>query len=254
MRLAICDDDMLEREAITALLETYTNGHPEVEFDPARDVYRNGTELLFGLEASRKQNRPYDSLLLDVLMPGISGIEVAREIRSADEKVEIVFLTSSPEFAVDSYAVRANYYLLKPATEETLYPILDKLLEKLNRHEEALVIRSSQSIYSLPYASIEFLEVNHKILFFHMTGGAVKEVRAKLSDYADLLLTRPEFAQIHRSYIVNLDNMRELTAHEFTTRSGDVLPVARGLAKDVREAFVGRLFKSAEADLGGDGK
>ncbi len=64
----------------------------------------------------------YDLLFLDVLMPGLSGIQAAREIRQKNENIKIVFLTSSPEYAVESYSVQATNYLLKPATEERLFP------------------------------------------------------------------------------------------------------------------------------------
>ena len=56
----------------------------------------------------------YDIYLLDVVMPGLNGIELAKEIRSSDKAADIIFLTSSPEFAVESYTVKASNYLVKP--------------------------------------------------------------------------------------------------------------------------------------------
>lgn len=69
----------------------------------------------------------YQLLLLDILMPGFTGIQAAREIRTFDSETKIIFLTSSPEFAVESYGVDAFYYLLKHIREGDLFPVLDRL-------------------------------------------------------------------------------------------------------------------------------
>ena len=100
-------------------------------------------------------SREYDLLLLDVLMPGVSGMQAAREIRERNSRTEIVFLTSSPEYAVESYSVRAHYYLLKPVTEEKLFPILDRLMTDLKKTGDALHIKTQRSVVNLPYVKIE---------------------------------------------------------------------------------------------------
>ena len=77
------------------------------------------------LDAAREE--PFSLYLLDILMPGVDGLAAAREIRTFDEAAQIVFLTTSPGFAYESYGVRALDYLLKPVDEELLFALLDKL-------------------------------------------------------------------------------------------------------------------------------
>lgn len=146
----------------------------------------------------------YELLLLDMLMPGINGMQAAREIRERNHHVEIVFLTSSPEYAVESYSVRAHYYLLKPASPEKLFPILDRLLDNFKKPEDTLRIKTQSSVFSLPYGKIEYMEVSAKKLYFYLTDGSTREVAGSLTDYEPTLLRRPGFIKVHRSYLVNL--------------------------------------------------
>ena len=99
MRIAICDDDSLDLLYISKLLEKY---HQKTSADFTCKMFLNATELLYSMETSF-----YDLLFLDIFMGGFNGIEAAREIRLFNPSVKIIFLTSSPEFALQSYGVKA---------------------------------------------------------------------------------------------------------------------------------------------------
>lgn len=201
----------------------------------------NGILYIFSL-----RGRDYDVLLLDLLMPGINGMEAAREIRGHNDKLEIVFLTSSPEFAVESYSVRARYYLLKPPSEEKLFPILDKLADDYRKPEDSLRIKTQTSVFSLPYGKIEFIEVIAKKLYFYLTDGRIREVPGSLAEFEQALLSRPGFLKVHRSYLVNLQWVQELRPGELVTASGRRVPVSRTAYPQVRTAYTQFLFSEAE--------
>jgi DNA-binding LytR/AlgR family response regulator len=188
----------------------------------------------------------YDVLLLDVLMPGVNGMQAAREIREHNSRTEIVFLTSSPEYAVESYSVRAHHYLLKPASQEKLFPILDRLRDQFRRPEDALRIKTQSSVFSLPYGKIESVEVNAKTLYFYLTDGSVREVSGSLGEFEQALLKRPGFIKVHRSYLVNLQWAQELRSGELVTASGRRVPVSRTAYPQVRTAYTQFLFAEAE--------
>ena len=84
-------------------------------------AFQSPFELLTEIE---KGIRP-DILFLDVVMPGQNGMDVAKEIRQYDTNMKIIFLTSSPEFAVESYSVGAYFYQLKPIWEESFFRLMD---------------------------------------------------------------------------------------------------------------------------------
>ena len=210
--------------------------------------FQNATDLLASMESS-----DYDLLLLDVLMPGFSGIQAAHEIRERNSRAEIVFLTSSPEYAIESYSVRAYYYLLKPATEEKLYPIIDRLMTDFKRPEDSLHIKTQTSVFNLPYGKIEYVEVSAKKLYFYLTDGGKREISGSLADFERALLKRPGFIKVHRSYLVNLQWVLELHQGELVTVTGRRVPVARTAYPQVRTAYTQFLFSEAEELAQGGG-
>jgi len=238
LKIAICDDDPRDLLQIASLLESYRKKR---KTELSYMSFQNATELLLSL-----RGRDYDVLLLDLLMPGINGMEAAREIRGHNDKLEIVFLTSSPEFAVESYSVRARYYLLKPPSEEKLFPILDKLADDYRKPEDSLRIKTQTSVFSLPYGKIEFIEVIAKKLYFYLTDGSIREVPGSLAEFEQALLSRPGFLKVHRSYLVNLQWVQELRPGELVTASGRRVPVSRTAYPQVRTAYTQFLFSEAE--------
>lgn len=166
MRIAVCDDDRQELGRIAALLDEYGGAGREPVL---HTEFQSATELLASMRSVE-----YDLLLLDVLMPGLNGMEAAREIRDLGKEVSIVFLSATPEYAVDSYQVRATSYLLKPASAARVFPILDKLLDEKRRPEAALRVTTRSRVLRLPYRRIEYMEIMAKTLYFHMTDGDVR--------------------------------------------------------------------------------
>ncbi len=238
MRIAICDDDNKDLLQIASLLESYRNSR-KVQLSYVS--FQNAMDLLASMDI-----RDYDLILLDMLMPGINGMEAAREIRERNSRVQIVFLTSSPEYAVESYSVRAYYYILKPASEEKLFLILDKLMDDFRKPEDALLLKTQSSVFSLPYGKMEYIEVSAKKLYFILTDGSMREVTGKLADYEQALLKRPGFMKVHRSYLVNLQWVKELRQGELITVSGRHVPVSRAAYPQVRTAYTHFLFSEAE--------
>jgi DNA-binding LytR/AlgR family response regulator len=238
LKIAICDDDSQDLLRIASLVEAYRNARKE---ELTYISFQSATELLSSVDVG-----DYDVLLLDVLMPGVNGMQAAREIRERNSRVEFVFLTSSPEYAVESYSVRAHYYLLKPASEEKLFPILDKLADNFKRPEDTLRIKTQTRVFSLPYAKIEYLEVNAKKLYFYLTDGGVREAPGSLADFEQALQKRPGFIKVHRSYLVNLQWVQELRQSEIVTASGRRVPVSRMAYPHVRTAFTQILFAEAK--------
>lgn len=238
MKIAVCDDDRQILFLVRTLLTSYQE---QRRAELSCQVFENAVDLLAAME-----HEHYELLLLDVLMPGLSGMEAAHEIRQKNEDIKIVFLTSSPEYAVESYSVQATNYLLKPATEERLFPILDRLADQLRKPDEALTIRTKGIIFRLPYGKIEYIEVVSKTLYFYLTDGTVKEVHASLSEYEPALLSRPCFCKVHRSYLVNLNWVTAIRQKELFTASGFRVPVSRAAYQQVRTAYTKFLFEDAD--------
>ena len=238
MYIAVCDDQAEELESLLKLLRNWqTERNRTVRYK----AFRSAAAML---DVAHKE--AFTLYLLDVMMPGISGMEADREIRTFDAAAEIVFLTSSPGFAYESYGVKAMEYLLKPISSKLLYPILDRLDVREQRPQESLTLKSGGTLIRVPFSQLAFVEVNGKHLYFNLTDGQVREVSGSMKEYEAQLLARPEFARIHRSYIVNLLQVEELGAKGVITFSGKNLPVSRLLLPQLQKDYMQLLFTLRE--------
>ena len=234
MRVAICDDDEKQLNMFSDLLTKYRTPSGE---SVCYDSYLNIMDLLDVID-----KRKYDGIFLDILMPGITGMDAARDIRDIDGEVPIVFLTNSPEYAVESYRVQAFDYILKPAEEQLIKRIIDRIYDRKNNiKKNTLTIYTAKAVHTFPFSKIEYLEVNNRTLFFHFVDGTSKGIGGKLGDYENVLLERPEFLKIHRSYIINMDLMKSLEKKDFISFSGKRIPISRNLWKDIQEKYINYL-------------
>jgi len=239
MRIAVCDDN---RQELLQVLRWLTAYRDQRQADLRFQGFESGLALLDAMDSEK-----YDLLLLDILMPGLTGIQAAHEIRKNNKDVQIVFLTSSPEFAVESYSVHAANYLLKPATQERLFPILDQLFSALHKPKEALTLVTKGSAFRLPFERIAFVEVMSKTLYFHLDDGSDRQVSGSLINYEPALLARPGFYKVHRSYLVNFRWVTEVRQNELVTALGHRIPIARSAAPEVRTAYIEYLFETGLA-------
>ena len=135
MRIAICDDE----GALAELLENLIGRWNKERDHPCLvRTFASGEELLFETAGSY----PFDLILLDIDLGGgkLSGLELARNIRETDVRVPLAFLTNHPSYVFEGYEVAALRYLMKPVTEETLFPLLDLALERIGRVSRYLVL------------------------------------------------------------------------------------------------------------------
>ena len=152
-----------------------------------------------------------------------------------------------PGFAYESYSVRALDYFLKPVQKERLREHLDRLLLREQKPAEGLTIKCGTTLVRVLFSQLSHVEVNGKHIYFNMVNGTVYEVFGTLREFEPQLLQRQEFVRCHRSYIVNLLQVAELSAAEIRTFTGKTLPVSRALYKEVQEQYMKVLFSGGEA-------
>ena len=121
--------------------------------------------------------------------------------------------------------------------------VLDELFHREQVPLEALTLKTGTTILRLPYAQISYVEVMGKHVSFHLVDGDVREVVGSLKDYEPLLLPRAEFMRVHRSYIVNMLQVEELSADHIRTFSGKSVPVSRLLFPQLQKDYMALLFE-----------
>ena len=121
----ICDDEKSEMEMMQSIVSDYAGEHPDLFL--TIKCFSNPFDMLDEMDRSGAP----DIALLDICMPGVLGTEVAREIQSkSEDATDIIFLTTSTEFAVEAFSLHVNDYLTKPYTKERLMDTLDRVIEK----------------------------------------------------------------------------------------------------------------------------
>lgn len=243
VRIAFCDDELSELNELRALLAQY-RAERRQEIDCA--AFQSPLDLLAAVERGVR----FDILFLDVLMPGENGIDAAEEIRSYDSSVKIIFLTSSSEFAVQSYHVGAYFYQLKPIWKESLFRLLDSALSACAQEQgRSLILRCRNGITRVELRQLEYCEVLHRTLTLHLADGTVLESTGSLDELYHQLEPCGDFLRPHRSYLVNLDYIQNLSARAITMAGRAEIPLPRGKYNEVKNAFLAHAFQNRQVML-----
>ncbi len=233
IHIAICDDSKQERQILAALFKRYQ----ELHATPLQiHIFQNGFSLLDAID----QGKRFDITILDILMPGENGIEIARNIRASGTDTEIIFLTSSPEYAVDSYEVKAQNYLLKPVTEEKFFASIDSILAELDEKDTAsFIIYTTEKQYSrIRVSSLVYGEVTHRTITLHLADQTMISAVMTFTEFQDILKAYPDFIYPHRSYAVNMNYIQYVTKSDIILTDGQKIPLSRNNYTKISEQFL----------------
>lgn len=233
IHIAICDDSKQERQILDALFKRYQ----ELHATPLQiHIFQNGFSLLDAID----QGKRFDITILDILMPGENGIEIARNIRASGTDTEIIFLTSSPEYAVDSYEVKAQNYLLKPVTEEKFFASIDSILAELDEKDTAsFIIYTTEKQYSrIRVSSLVYGEVTHRTITLHLADQTMISAVMTFTEFQDILKAYPDFIYPHRSYAVNMNYIQYVTKSDIILTDGQKIPLSRNNYTKISEQFL----------------
>ena len=238
MRIAICDDSHSDGKQLSEIIRSIAE---EDNLNILVSQFTDGETMLAAAGAE-----PYDLYILDIIMPALNGISLAQEIRSKHETTHIAFLSTSNEYAHQSYRVHACDYLLKPAEKEQVHELISRVYSELEKTQPYIFLERGRECIRLPAAQLSHLEINQKNLYFHLVDGQTLQFPGKLSEYESILLSNSQFVKIHRSYVVNLQQISQLSANGCIMFSGKNLPISRLMYNDVRKRYMAYLFGNTE--------
>jgi len=234
IRIAIVDDERKERENLEQAVRTCIG---DMAFDELTiDCFSSGKELMEIFEPGQ-----YDIVFLDIMMSGMSGIDTGRKVREADRRVRIVFVTTSNDFAAESYEVRADYYLLKPYTKEQIIKMLTVLDLSELKESRAIVLPDGTRMFLGDIIYTEYY--NHVIHITRMDGGETR-VRMVQSDLEQLLCSNPDFYSCIRGVIVNFAEVESINKDTVVMKNGKTFSLSRSKRHEAEEAFADYLFQS----------
>ncbi len=236
IKVAFCDDDMSVLGELKGLLGRYCVKHRQ-KIEHA--VFCSSMDLLAEIERGIR----YDILFLDVILPNENGIHIAKEIRQYDSVVKIIFLTSSSEFAVQSYAVDAYFYQMKPIREENFFRLMDSAISQCRKERQhSLILRCKSGITRIELEKLEYCEVLGRTLLFYMENGQVWEGTGSMDKLSGQLAQYENFIRPHRSFLVNMEYIRKISYKAVTMENQAEIPIPHGKCCEVKNLYLAFAF------------
>lgn len=243
IRIALCDDDLATLHELSGALDQY-----RIEYD--QELTYMTFNSPFELMAEIEKGMYVDIIFLDILMPGENGIDVAKEIRGYDSNVKIIFLTSSSEFAVQSYTVGAYFYQLKPILKEDLYKLLNSVISECKKEQRnSLILRCKTGITRIELDKLEYCEVIGRTLLFHMENGTIMERNGHLDELYEHLSQYDNFLRPHRSYLVNMEYIQNISYKSISMMNLAEIPIPRGKYTKIKDLYLEYVFNRKQVFL-----
>lgn len=234
LRIAVCDDEEVQLHKMAALLKTYLQTRLSLKGEV--ETFQSGDALL---EQVQLQQR-FDLYLLDILMPQLSGIDTGRRLRALGADGEIIYLTSSNDFASDSYDVRAFFYLLKPVDAGKLFQVLDNAVEKIaQRQSSAVLVNTSNGPRRILLERIRFVERVGRCVRYYCTDGTVdsQTIRVPFRDTVAPLLADRRFYLCGASFVMNFQHVTGVNGQTALLDSGQTVALPRSAATEFKKAW-----------------
>lgn len=243
IKIAFCDDDLSALNEIRVLLDQYrVKNNQEITYA----AFRSPFELLAEIEKGMR----LDVLILDILMPGENGIRTAEQIRQHDSSVKIIFLTSSSQFAVQSYKVDAYFYQLKPIWEESFFRLMDSAISECKKERQySLILRCKSGITRIDLNKLEYCEVIGRTLLFHIEDGKVLESTGSLDELCEQLASYESFLRPHRSFLVNMEHIQTISYRAIIMDSLAEIPIPHGRCSEIKKQYLKYSFNRKQAFL-----
>ncbi len=242
LKIAICDDRKKNADEIGAYVDAYFRASAYGKYEVT--VFFDGEELLENIK-----KHSYDIYFLDILMPGLNGVELGGLIREENKKAVIVYITVSREFSFEAFGVRAFQYLQKPVKKEKLFEVLNEIVSLLERKASSRVcIRTKEGLVNVKIEDVIYVENIARCAVYRLKNG--KQVvsvcnRGTFEKSVSPLNENCGFVQPHKSYFVNMHYIHTFANKCISLDDGTQIAVSRK-----RFAEAKRLYLEFLADEG----
>lgn len=226
IKAAIVEDDISAYQNIDGMLKRYSS---ETGREIQTHYFSDGRSFL-------KNLRPdFDLVFMDINMPDMNGLEVARKMRKVDGKIFLIFVTDLAQYAIKGYEVDAIDFIIKPVKYEHLRQKLNRICSTLSEYKEEhkVLIRTENGNVILSTSDIFYVEIINHRLYYHAKSGTF-DAYGSLSDVEKSFPT--SFARCNHCYLVNLEYVTSVD--KFTVTVGqDKLMISHPKKKEFQMAL-----------------
>ena len=239
IQIAVVDDVQTEREKLGNYITRYC-GDNNVSYKLA--YFSCGEDLLSSLDGS------FDLIFLDIYMTGLNGLETAKKIREKDNDALLIFSTTSSDFAVGSFRVRAFDYLVKPYAYEQLAEIMNLCEKALRQSSRYIEVKESREMVKILIRDILYADYDNHYMQIHTDANIIKTYMS-FPSFAPQLLKYPQFLNCYRNCIVNMDSISSLFENDFILTNGERIPITREKRAEIRQLYADYAFQKLNGDV-----
>lgn len=227
MNAAVIDDMPRDAQLLTGYLKKFQEEHG---ISIQIEAFHSSVEFL------ETYSSQYDIIFLDIEMPGSDGLATAREIRSRDDAVAIIFVTNMAQYAIHGYEVNAVDFMVKPVGYFNFAKKLEKAMRFLQKRTPRTVLLSDEDgVIRLPAADIFYVEKEHDHLIYHTKQGIFRK-RGTMKAEREALRDLP-FEECTVGCLVNLDMVQRIGKEHVYLREAQ-LPLSRRLKKTFTQSYI----------------
>jgi len=231
LKIAICDDEKMFCDSAERMLKLYMEDKG-VSYQV--DTFGVPSDLVDATE----KGTIYDIYLLDIYMPGITGMSIATELRSRSVKSPVIFLTSSTDHALEAFGVDATHYLLKPYTKDNFYMGMEKAMQSITSHkDDSIVLKVDNEYRSISISKILYCEAEDKYQRLYLENGERLLVRITGTELYKQLSEFECFYRCGRAHIVNLNHISKVSQNGAVFKDGVQLSLPHTVLAGLRKAF-----------------
>ncbi len=223
MKITVCDDENKIVEEITSFIK---KDFPSSEVS----AYSDGESFL-----ASSEERP-EVLLLDIDMPGISGMEVAATLTREKVQTLIVFVTAHDELVYDSFKYHPFAFVRKKFLEKELKTVLTDCEKQLVSRNKNFVFQNASKLVTLAQSDILYFEGQANYLAIHTISDEYK-MRSTMTG-VEKELEDSDFLRIHKGFLVNLEHIRVLKTEELELDNGTVLPIGKSYSEAAKKSIL----------------
>ena len=232
MRIAIIEDNFTEAEQLrrqTERLIPASCGLTDI------DVFGSG-------EAFLAADSFYELLLIDCMMPGLTGVELAKAIREKGQASEIIFTTAYMEYAAEGYETEALRYLLKPIEDEKLEEALEAYAKKRDEDPVVEITGTQKRSVFVPASEILYIECVGRKVVVRLENQSVDSLK-KIGDFEAEIGT-DSFFRAQRQFLVNFRHVMRKHQNTVVMRNGEYVTISRRRVTDFNDAYIAYLRRS----------
>lgn len=234
VKIAICDDYKEDLDRVYTMVREYCE---EKKIQAEIKVFNHPDQLLCECEQFRAH-----IYLLDIVMPMVNGIQVARELRWNQPDAQIIFATSEKSYALESFDVNPINYIVKPVDKDKLFETLTLAMKRVDDDEEKCFTIKVKGGFSTVYLSdIMYIDYRNHVVTYHLFSKeeiSTVTLRIGFSEYLSQNHPQAEFVQCHESVCVNIAAIDMLTKSDITVRNKEVIPVSKSKYQAVAEKYL----------------